>query len=557
MLKKFIVLLLSAVLILALIPAGQITVSALGEPPVLVSAATTADGTKVILSFDKAMSDPAGTQDQFAVSADATPDAVTSAALGSDTTKIMLTLTTAAAYGQSVAVAYTAGAVTASDGGVLASFGPQAVTNTVVSTIRACGLLPVCRQCRRHERKWEQRGGKRRGADGRQVRYRPETRIILTAQTTISALPRRRAFPSGTAPGLSRHGVRCVGNNPGNTYQGMVCYGNKDGGQAFYVERYPDDHTCWLCFWHVDLIGATPIGDGQWTHIAVTHDGTTQKMYINGELDTSFDRGIDTVLNAEGLNIGFTPNGPWRTNAYFYGAIDEVYIYNRALSQSEIRALADVVPAVTGVAAGTASLASGGGTSVITVTGTSLSDGITVTGFVGGVATAVTGTTTGNATTQTVTLTFPANVGPADKVYTVKGQSRTAGRTGPSARTAVTVNAPAPAVTGVAAGTGHACLRRRHKRHHRDRHRSLRRDHGDGLRRRRRHSRDRDDHSGNGTTQTVTLTFPAIVGPADKVYTVKASLDGGTNWAVSTVTVTVNAPAFYRRRRWQCHIARA
>ncbi len=50
--------------------------------------------------------------------------------------------------------------------------------------------------------------------------------------------------------------------------------------------------------------------------------------------------------------------------------------------------------------------------------------------------------------------------------------------------------------------------------------------------------------SGSGTSQTVTLTFPANASTTDdKVYTVKASLDSGTTWVTQTATVTVSKAA--------------
>ncbi len=81
----------------------------------------------------------------------------------------------------------------------------------------------------------------------------------------------------------------------------------------------------------------------------------------------------------------------------------------------------DPTPVITGVSAGTATIASVGGDSVITVAGTNLVDGITVTAFDGETETNITGTTTGSWISQTVTLTFPANMSTtADKAYTVK-----------------------------------------------------------------------------------------------------------------------------------------
>lgn len=73
--------------------------------PALQSAVTSADGTKVILSFDKAMADPVGKHTQFSVVSGG-GNAVTSDKLGTDTKIIELTVTTPIIYVQTVTVGY-------------------------------------------------------------------------------------------------------------------------------------------------------------------------------------------------------------------------------------------------------------------------------------------------------------------------------------------------------------------------------------------------------------------------------------------------------------------
>ena len=70
-----------------------------------------------------------------------------------------------------------------------------------------------------------------------------------------------------------------------------------------------------------------------WTHIAFTYDGTTQRLYVNGtQVATKATTGaIQTTNNP--LWIG--GNQPY--GEYFNGLIDEVRVYSRALSQSEIQ----------------------------------------------------------------------------------------------------------------------------------------------------------------------------------------------------------------------------
>jgi len=79
--------------------------------------------------------------------------------------------------------------------------------------------------------------------------------------------------------------------------------------------------------------GTANIPLNTWTHLAATYDGTTLKLYVNGTLVTSTSvSGNITVTNGM-LRIG--GNSIW--NEWFRGLIDEVRIYNRALSVTEIQ----------------------------------------------------------------------------------------------------------------------------------------------------------------------------------------------------------------------------
>lgn len=71
---------------------------------------------------------------------------------------------------------------------------------------------------------------------------------------------------------------------------------------------------------------------GEWQHIAVTCDGTTATMYRDGVKVNSGDFTLGSQTDA-GLQIGsgyISGGGP------FNGALDEVMLYNRALSDLEV-----------------------------------------------------------------------------------------------------------------------------------------------------------------------------------------------------------------------------
>lgn len=118
---------------------GSALIVADATAPILQSAATNTDGTKAVLSFNKAMADPTGKHAQFSVVSGGNGNAVTVANLGTDTKTIELTLTTPILYGQTVRVDYTPGTIAAADGGMLTTFANQEVTNNVAANAAKIG----------------------------------------------------------------------------------------------------------------------------------------------------------------------------------------------------------------------------------------------------------------------------------------------------------------------------------------------------------------------------------------------------------------------------------
>lgn len=89
--------------------------------------------------------------------------------------------------------------------------------------------------------------------------------------------------------------------------------------------------------------GAFPTG--QWVHVAVVADGSFIRLYKNGlqAASVAYNGTLKTSFNP--LGIGVKPNdagtGPASSVAgYWNGSIDDVRVYVRALSGSEIAALA-------------------------------------------------------------------------------------------------------------------------------------------------------------------------------------------------------------------------
>src|SRR5205807_166046 len=76
-----------------------------------------------------------------------------------------------------------------------------------------------------------------------------------------------------------------------------------------------------------------PVALGQWCHVAGVYDGSHLSCYINGQLvgppvDT-YPYGTGIFASSNPLWIGSDPSN---TNRLFDGLIDDVQLYNRALS---------------------------------------------------------------------------------------------------------------------------------------------------------------------------------------------------------------------------------
>jgi hypothetical protein len=70
-----------------------------------------------------------------------------------------------------------------------------------------------------------------------------------------------------------------------------------------------------------------------WSHVAVTWDGSIMRLYVNGVEVANHARTGTLQTTTTPLRIG--GNSPY--GEFFLGRIDEVRIYNRALSAAEIQ----------------------------------------------------------------------------------------------------------------------------------------------------------------------------------------------------------------------------
>jgi hypothetical protein len=84
--------------------------------------------------------------------------------------------------------------------------------------------------------------------------------------------------------------------------------------------------------------GSTPVSAWGIYHVAMTYDGAALKLYVNGNEDASTPMTGLIQPNTEPFRIGGGAP-PGQNQLFFDGLIDEVQLYDVALSASEIQAI--------------------------------------------------------------------------------------------------------------------------------------------------------------------------------------------------------------------------
>ena len=98
-------------------------------------------------------------------------------------------------------------------------------------------------------------------------------------------------------------------------------------------------------------LDTTALPSGSWQHVAVTREGNTVSLYTNGVLAASASMTIAPADFAPVLN--YLGDSQWSADPTFDGRMDELYIYNAALSGDEVAGLMnDELPAAPDVPTG-------------------------------------------------------------------------------------------------------------------------------------------------------------------------------------------------------------
>jgi len=151
---------------------------------------------------------------------------------------------------------------------------------------------------------------------------------LYFASITVMAWVKLRTFP-GYYGGVSMIVAKGIDDTQ-NGHFGLHQYyqGHSPANSAIFHFYLRENNR----FYEVD--GTTKIALGVWYHVAGTYNGTALKLYVNGVLEDEEVIDVTRTHNIRNLQIGAL-----RMPTYGYwtdGVIDEVEIYNRALTAQEI-----------------------------------------------------------------------------------------------------------------------------------------------------------------------------------------------------------------------------
>ncbi len=146
---------------------------------------------------------------------------------------------------------------------------------------------------------------------------------------TISAWIQVESYPPELWAGL--------GSRPS-----VVAWGSQDWDQLSDMQLV-DGKLQFHTYSVKNLSGTISMELGKWTHIAVVYSDGEVTLYVNGIAEKVEASHINTSVGTG--KIGTWPDPPqettsgWKNAGYFHGSIDDVSVYNQALTAEQIKAL--------------------------------------------------------------------------------------------------------------------------------------------------------------------------------------------------------------------------
>jgi hypothetical protein len=163
------------------------------------------------------------------------------------------------------------------------------------------------------------------GKFGSALRFNGTNSLVLIPYAPTLNLSTGMTLEAWVYPTASQSGWRTIVQREADAY--LLHAGNGNGALRPTGGGTFDGNITWTN-------APTALALNTWTHLALSYDGTTLRLYANGTQSAS--KAVSGLIqtNTNPLRIG--GNSPY--GEYFLGRIDEVRVYDRPLGQTEIQA---------------------------------------------------------------------------------------------------------------------------------------------------------------------------------------------------------------------------
>jgi hypothetical protein len=122
-----------------------------------------------------------------------------------------------------------------------------------------------------------------------------------------------------------------------SSYQGIVAFGSSNSENDTWALTLSNGKPQFFSHGITMLEGPSTIPLNQWTHLAISFDGNFKRLYVNGAQVASQERLGALLYDANPIPV--TIGSDWAfnvSNSRFHGLVDELAIYNRALTINEV-----------------------------------------------------------------------------------------------------------------------------------------------------------------------------------------------------------------------------
>ena len=149
------------------------------------------------------------------------------------------------------------------------------------------------------------------------------------------------ASPGGLPIAAAARSVELWFKTTRTTQQALFTYGNPAGAGEFglILNSGATSVTAWGGSAATNPVFTLPsaVSDGKWHYIVETYSGTAVDVFIDGTALPAQSALRTTVLDASGFQLGAVQSaGSTYTGSYFLGSFDEVAVYSKALSATDV-----------------------------------------------------------------------------------------------------------------------------------------------------------------------------------------------------------------------------